>query len=353
MVGLALVVFVAVFAAALTSSIARQVDELVRADLFVYNQNFQAFPRRTVPAVARVPGVSAAVPTLFDQLEVNGQKSNGATDFLIGVDPQRIGDVYTFDWVEGEDSLIGRLGGDRVVVEEQFAKAHDIEVGDHYEVTTPSGGHRRLEAIGIYRDPTILQGSIGTIATLRSISPARDPLSVLVALAGSADPDRVQAAIERVLKPFPTTKVESRDQYEQTISDRLNQIVYLLYALLAMSVVISLFGIANSLFLSIHERTGELGVLRAVGATTTQIRRIIRYESVITAVIGGILGTVVGVAFAWLVIESLSEFGFGLAIPVGQLALFMLLAVAVGVVGAIAPARRAARVDVLAAIRHE
>jgi putative ABC transport system permease protein len=117
--------------------------------------------------------------------------------------------------------------------------------------------------------------------------------------------------------------------------------------------VISLFGIANSLFLSIHERTGELGVPRAVGATTTQIKRVIRYESVITAVIGGVLGTAIGVLFAWLLIRSLSELGFGLSVPVGQLAIFVGLAVAVGVVGAIAPARRAARVDILAAIHHE
>jgi putative ABC transport system permease protein len=156
-----------------------------------------------------------------------------------------------------------------------------------------------------------------------------------------------------VLRPFPSVEVETKAEYEQTLEGQLDQIVYLLYALLAMSVVISLFGIANSLFLSIHERTRELGILRAIGTTRTQIRRVIRYESVITSVIGGMLGTLVGIAFAWLATASLSEFGLALAIPVGQLAIFMALAVVVGIVGAIGPARRASRVDVLDAIRQE
>ena len=155
------------------------------------------------------------------------------------------------------------------------------------------------------------------------------------------------------MSPFPATKVEDKADYKRTVEGQLNQIVYLLYALLAMSVVISLFGIANSLFLSIHERTGEFGVLRAVGTTVSQVRRMVRYESVITSTIGGALGIVVGVVFAWLVIESLSEFGFSLSIPAGQLLIFMLLAVIVGVIGAVAPARRASRVDVLEALHEE
>jgi putative ABC transport system permease protein len=120
-----------------------------------------------------------------------------------------------------------------------------------------------------------------------------------------------------------------------------------------MSIVISLFGLANSLFLSIHERTREFGLLRAVGATTDQVRRVVRYESVITAVIGGVLGTVVGVIFAYLTTRALSEWNLDFSLPPGQLLLIAVLAVAVGVIGAIAPARRGARIDVLSAIRYE
>ena len=163
----------------------------------------------------------------------------------------------------------------------------------------------------------------------------------------------VQTAVESALEPYPSLKIESRAEYQDTISGQLDQIVYLLYALLAMCVIISLFGIANSLFLSIHERTSELGILRSIGATTGQLRRVIRYESVITSVIGGLLGTIVGIVFAAIVIASLSEFGLSLSIPVGQLVVFMVVAVAVGVIGAIGPARRVSRVDILHAVSYE
>ena len=125
---------------------------------------------------------------------------------------------------------------------------------------------------------------------LTASSTVRDPYGLLVAVDDSADAGAVEDRVRGALGGFPDAEVNDRAEYKQTIEDQLNQIVYLLYALLAMSVVISLFGIANSLFLSIHERTREFGLLRAVGATAAQVRRMVRYESVITAVIGGLLG---------------------------------------------------------------
>ena len=353
MVGVGLVVFVAVFAAGVKASISSQVDELMRADLFVYGEGFQPIPAAAGKAIDRVDGVEAVVPTIYDQVEVNGEDLNTATDVLIGVDPTRLADVYAFEWLDGDGSLLANLRRGHVLVEEQFAEQHEIEVGDIYRVVTPSGGRVALTAVGMYRDPTILQGSIATRETLAPISPARDPITILVALEDGMDAAAVQRDVEAALGEFPTAKVENRAEYEQVLDEQLDPIVYMLYALLALSLVISVFGIANSLFLSIHERTGELGVLRAVGATRHQVRRVIRYESVITALIGATLGTLLGVAFAWLVMQSLSEFGFEISIPVGQLVAFMLLAVAVGVVGAVGPARRAARVNVLDAVRYE
>ena len=120
-----------------------------------------------------------------------------------------------------------------------------------------------------------------------------------------------------------------------------------------MSIVISLFGIANSLFLSIHERTRELGMLRAIGATAQQVRRLIRYESIITSVIGGLLGIAIGIAFAWLTTFAVKDLGVGFTVPIAQLAVFLVLAVVVGALGAVAPARRAARLDILRAIHSE
>lgn len=353
MVGLALVVFVAMFTAGLKTSLTGQIDRLISADLIVRGANFQAFPERTLGVVEGVPGVARAATVEFDQVEVNGEDSNATTDLLMGVDPEAIAATYDFDWVDGDDSLPSQLVPGDVLIEEQFAKAHDLSVGDSYRVLTPSGGTAELTAIGEYRDPTLLQGSIGSLETLHSVSQSRDPLTMLVSVADDANPDTVQAELKSALASFPSVEVETREEYQDTLSGQLDQIVYMLYALLAMSIVISLFGIANSLFLAIHERTGEIGVLRALGTTKGQIRGMVRWESVITASIGGLLGIVVGIVFGAVVIASLSDLGLHADIPVGQLAMFMLVAVVVGVLGAIAPARRAARMDVLRAIAQE
>ncbi len=353
MVGLGLVVFVAVFAAGIKSSIAGQIDELVRADMLAYGQDFQPFPSTARHEIEAVDGVDAVVPQRFDQLEVDGRSSSSTVDVLIGLDLSQLPEVYAFDWLEGDDSLVGSLGKGETLIEEQFAERHSLEVGDSYRAVSPEGGKAILTAAGIYRDPTVLQGSLASLGTLRELSNASDPISMLISVDDDADVASVEAAVKNSLERYPTVQVENKAEYQDTIEGQLDQIVYLLYALLAMSILISVFGIANSLFLSIHERTGELGVLRAVGATRTQIRRVIRYESVITAIIGGVLGTAVGIVFGWLVTESLSEFGFGLDIPVGQLLVLMVVSVFVGIVGAIAPARRASRVDVLEAVQAE
>ena len=287
MVGVGLVVFVAVFAAGLKTSIAGQMDELIRADLVVYGEGFQPLSLRTEATIEGVDGIEAAVPTPYEQIEVDGSKSNITYDLVIGVDPGELSSVYAFDWIDGDDSLLASLGPREALIEEQFADAHQLDVGDQYTVTTSSGREAQLSVAGVYRDPTILQGSLTSDKTLATFSQARDPISLLVAVRDGADTAAVQADVKRALRAFPTASVESKAEYKETYEAQLDQVVYLLYAMLAMSVIISLFGIANSLFLSIHERTGELGVLRAIGATRTQVRRIIRYESVITAVIGG------------------------------------------------------------------
>jgi putative ABC transport system permease protein len=353
MVGVGLVVFVAVFTAGVKSTFSGQLDELVKADVFVFAEAYEPIPADTGRAVAAVPGVTQVASVLFDQVEVDGRKSNVAYDTMTAIEPDALRATYAFEWVDGDDDVLAGLSRNEALIEEQFAKAHGLGVGDGYRVRTPSGGRAWMHVSAIYRDPTILQGTVVTPETLQLISPAKDPYGLFVSVADSADAARVQAGVEKALADFPTAQVEDRAEYKQSIEDQLNQIVFLLYALLAMSVVISLFGIANSLFLSIHERTREFGLLRAVGATTAQVRRVVRYESVITAVIGGLLGTVVGIAFAWVTTRSLSEWDVSFSVPLAQLLLIALLAVVVGILGAVGPARRGAHIDVMAAIRYE
>jgi putative ABC transport system permease protein len=205
----------------------------------------------------------------------------------------------------------------------------------------------------MYRDPQLLQGTIVSQDLFNGISAARDPWIILADARADVAPEVAKRHVEAAVKGFPAAAVESKAGYSDAISGELDRFVYLLYALLAMSVVISLFGIANSLFLSIHERTREFGLLRAVGATRAQVRQMVRYESVITAVIGGLLGTGIGLLFAFLVTQSLDDLGLGFAPPPGQLVIFLLLAVAVGVIAAVVPARRGSRLQVVEALQAE
>jgi putative ABC transport system permease protein len=348
MVGLGLVVFVAVFAAGLKDSLTGSFDERVRADYVVTSSNAAApLPAQAREQLQAVPGQSSTAAQYIDQVEVNGKPVNAVTDVLNGLDPATLSAVYSFDWRSGSDADIARLTGPSALVEEQFAKQHGVGVGERFRLTGPTGRSVVFTAVGEYRDPVLLQGLVVNQTQFRRLSAATDPFSFLVKTDGSAG---VEQRLDDALAAFPTAKLRTVDEYRDFIIGRVDQIIYLLYALLAMSLVISLFGIANSLFLSIHERTRELGLLRAIGATAGQVKQLIRYESVITAVIGGLLGTAIGVLFAWLTTFALEDLGLGFAVPVVQLVVLLVVAVVVGIIGAVAPARRAARIDVLRAI---
>jgi putative ABC transport system permease protein len=351
MVGLGLVVFVAVFAAGIKTSIDGGIEQRFKGDLIVTSDNASPFPAAAAARIAAVPGVSASTPQYVDQIQVNGRPSSALTDILNGVEPAAFSQVYDFKWL-GDGVELSRLGPRDALLEEQFAKEHGIDVGDRFSVRTPTGRGATLVAVGRYRDPTILQGVIIDAHQFLALSAARDPFGFMIAVRRDAGTGvaAVKADVGRALESFPTAKVRTAQEYRDWIAGRLDQIIYLLYALLAMSLLISMFGIANSLFLSVHERTREIGMLRAIGATGSQVRQIVRYESVITAIIGGLLGTAIGVLFAWLTTFALEDLGVGFDVPFGQLIGLLGLAIVVGIVGAIVPARRAAGLDVLDAI---
>ena len=354
MVGLGLVVFVAVFANSIKASFDKTVAQVVGADLVVRSETMQPIPAGASSVVARSPDVSASTSVLVDQLKVNGKSTSSTiTDIMNAVAPASLAELYRVDWVEGDNTVLDSLRGDTALVEEQFSKAHGVDVGETFTIETPSGGQAELRALGVYRDPQLLQGTIVPQDLFDRVSEARDPWIIFAATSDGVDTDVAKRHLAAALADIPTAAVESQGEYAGAVSGQLDQFVYLLYALLAMSVVISLFGIANSLFLSIHERTREFGLLRAVGATKAQIRRMVRYESIITAVIGGLLGTAIGILFALLVTSSLDDLGLGFDPPLRQLAIFLILAVVVGVVAAVVPARRGARMQVLEALRAE
>jgi putative ABC transport system permease protein len=159
--------------------------------------------------------------------------------------------------------------------------------------------------------------------------------------------------LKAALASYPDAKVATRSDWVETRAKGVNTLLNLLYVLLALSVIVSLFGMVNTLVLSVFERTRELGMLRAVGMTRRQIRRMIRSESIVTALIGAALGLPLGVFLAWLVTKALSDQGVSFVIPSGLLVIFVVVAIAAGVVAAVAPARRASRLKVLQALQYE
>ena len=152
---------------------------------------------------------------------------------------------------------------------------------------------------------------------------------------------------------FPITEAQSRQEFQDSITGQVDQFLFLIYALLSLSVIVSLFGIVNTLVLSIHERTREIGMMRAIGTPRSLVRRIVRYESVITALIGAALGLTVGFFLGVVTTIALEDEGFILSIPYVSLIVFAILAVIAGVLAAILPARRASRLNVLEALAYE
>jgi ABC-type antimicrobial peptide transport system permease subunit len=169
------------------------------------------------------------------------------------------------------------------------------------------------------------------------------------------DYDTLLAAIAEPVRKLSSvySKIQTAAQFKKTQEDDINKLLNVLYGLLGLSVIISLFGVVNTLVLSVFERTREIGMLRAVGMTRRQVRRMIRYESIVTALIGGALGIVVGVFLAVLTTQALSDQGIVLTIPWSTIGIFVLATILAGMLAAILPARRAARLNVLKALQYE
>src|SRR5262249_10547974 len=240
-------------------------------------------------------------------------------------------------------------------VDKTFADSNGLHVGDTVHVLGQTGRRTAFRIVGEVKDNANLLGSMVVTheAMARDFAVNQDTYD-FVKLEPGADASAVQERIDRLLaREFPTAQVMNQQELKQNQENQTNPLLGLVYALLSLAIIVSLFGIANTLALSIYERSRELGMLRAVGMSRRQVRRMIRYESVITALIGAVLGMVLGLIFAALMSVPLQDQGFVLSYPVGQLVFILVVAALAGVVAAVAPARRAARLDVLQALAYE
>ncbi|MEJ7825461.1 MAG: ABC transporter permease [Solirubrobacteraceae bacterium] len=354
MVGVALVVFVSIFAAGLQGSIDRAVDRAFAGDLTVgAKSGFGETPPALVSAVRGVDGVQAASSVRFSEAKVDGKRSSTS---VAGIDPATLASVYTLRWKRGSDATLKQLGSDGVLADSGFSD--DAQVGDRVSLLTPAGKRVTYVIRGLLDEGSdfglLGGGLVIPNPRLRADFAVGDDAFVFVRYADGADPARTRAAIDRTLQTsFPDARTRDREQVKEQQAGQINQLLYLIYALLGLSVIVSLFGIVNTLALSIFERTRELGLLRAVGMSRRQVKRIVRLEAVITSLIGALLGLVLGVLFALAISRPLEEEGFRLTFPVGTLVLLVVCAALAGMVAALWPARRAARLDVLRALAYE
>ena len=349
MIGLGVVVFVAVFAQGLKSSFIDSYDRTVRADFVLSGANFLPLPAEAIRAAEAVPSAEVVSALNVQQVEAG---PNRAATAVYGIDYGTFQRLWQFDWIDGDDELLEQLGGGGVVVEEQTADTLGVTTGGSVAVTTADGKKGSLEVLGVYRDPMMLNGLTVSRQGYDALFPRPQYFMAFVKTAGGATPANSEA-LKAALAGIPTAEVRDDAEYKDSIVGQVNQLLNLMYGLLAMSVIISLFGIVNTLVLAVYERTREIGLVRAIGASRSQVRATVRYESVITSVIGGVLGIVVGIAFAWVVNTRFAGMGITFSIPWTQLAVFLVLAVVVGVIAAILPARRAAKIDILEAIHYE
>ncbi len=348
MIGLALVTLVATLASGITQTFRGAVNDLFKGDYAITAQNnFSPIPTAAADAAAKAPGV-----TVVGNVRSGDALAFGEAFFATAVDPGTK-DVLTLDWKEGSQDTLATLGADGAFVDDGFADKHDLKLGSPIDVTFVSGNTRTFTVKGIF-DPPSGGSPFGPVTVSTEVWDAENTApqnlySFLNIEGGETDAN--QAALDQTLAAFPNAKAQTREAFIDNQISGLSSILNILYVLLALSVLVSLFGIINTLVLSVFERTREIGMLRAIGMTRRQVRRMIRHESVITSLIGAAIGIVLGVILAALLIVRVDFIDF--AFPTGQIIVFAVAAIFVGILAAIFPARRAAKLNPLEALHYE
>jgi putative ABC transport system permease protein len=349
MIGLALVTFVAVLAQGLRTSNSDAIERQIQADLIVTSQDgYSEFPAAVGDAAGGASGVDTVSNVRQEIAEIEGHAGN-----LTGLD-DRIEEVYDFRWEQGSNEVLAQLDDGGAILPSNFADDNGISVGETITVRSTENETRQFVVRAIYEAspfyPLLGSASISQDAFDRLYDRPRNRFTLLNV---AGEPSATAPRIESALTEFPDTRVFTRQGWIDKEDREIQQFLTLLYVLLALSVIISLFGMVNTLVLSVFERTRELGMLRAVGMTRRQVRRMVRHESVITALIGASLGLPLGIFLALLVTQALSQYDLQFEIPTGSLIIFVVVAVIAGLLAAILPARRAARLNVLRALQYE
>lgn len=345
MIGLALVSAIGVVGQSVKTSIRSTIDSTIGAD-FVLNSQTPGFSPAVATKVAGLPGVQSALPLSGGEVRLDGARTYVTAISARAIDDHRI--VLK----RQAGTLTGLRPGALLVAQKEAAKQH-LHVGSTVRVDFPKGSPRDLRVAGTYEDNQLAGSYLLDSSAARQF---QSPLAfaALVTKTENASAATVRHELDRATQDQATITVQDRSDFASSTAGQVDQLIAIIYVLLALSVLIAVLGIVNTLALSVLERTRELGLLRAIGMGRRQVRRMVRVESVLVAVFGGLLGVVVGVGLGVAVTSDLKDQGIGqISVPYAQLLVFVALAALAGVLAAVLPGRRAARLNVLSAIAAE
>jgi putative ABC transport system permease protein len=346
MIGLAMVAFVAIFASSIKASARQTLEQTLKADYIVTTSQFTGFSQDVATQLRATGAFSAVSPIRQGSFGYRGQSQS-----LQGVDPATLPEVVHVPMSSGS---VADLGDGDVLVYSKTASDNHWTVGQSIPVVFASTGAQRLRIVGIYTDNRLLGSFLVSLPTFeRNYTQQLDQV-VLAKIAPGVSSEQAKRAVQSVTKKFPNVQVQDQAEFRESQASQIDRVLALFIVLLVFSIIIAVFGIMNTLFLSIYERTREIGLLRAVGMARRQVRSMVRWEGTIVAVFGALLGTVVGVFFGWAMVHALKDSGVTIfSVPIGLLVTFVVLAGLAGLLAGLVPAWIAGRRNVLEAIATE
>ncbi|OON73018.1 ABC transporter permease [Streptomyces tsukubensis] len=345
MIGLTLITGLTVIAGSMQKAIDNMATSALKADYVVSMANFNTLSPDVEKKLAGVDGVTASSPMRNAPARIGGE-----TEQLTGVDGSAIRDLADLSFHDGTFSV----KGEQVVVDADTAKSHHWKAGSTFDAGYEDGKEQRLTVAGVYEGNELIRGILLDTATLSTHQ--KDPADTQVMVKTASGPsDGAKDRLEKALGNNPGIQVQDKKDVSEDIAQVFTLMLNMLYGLLAMAVIVAVLGVVNTLAMSVFERAQEIGMLRAIGLDRRGIKRMVRLESLVIAVFGGVLGIGLGVFFGWAVGRLIggSVETYELVLPWGRMVIFLALAAVVGILAALWPARRAARMNMLAAIKAE
>ncbi|MFI9009805.1 ABC transporter permease [Actinosynnema sp. NPDC053489] len=337
MIGVTIVSLVTVVANSAKETANAQIDERMPADYTVTSAvQDKPLPRELATELARVPEVAQVAPTTT----IYGERG-----YFTGVPREAIGSLFRPTVTSGS---LADLGDGAIAVSAEYAKREGVSVGSTMALREDAGEPQQLRVVAVVQGQRLSDGIVTAGTAQRFPRAAEGYDSILVKLKDGVVNGR--AAVEEVTDPSPLAVVDSAAETKEQLNQQLNQVLGFIWALIGLAVVIALFGIANTLTLSVLERTRESALLRALGLTRGQLRLMLVVESVLMALMGAAIGLLLGIGFGWVITRALSTdtMAVDLVVPFGQIGVMLAGAVAAAVLAAALPARRAARTSVVA-----